>query len=187
VAALSLKSLATSEEFSSITIPFNSTILSSKSSLWIPTLCESVKSETLLTSCQRYLVCLTIAPAFLSASIYVCFCRIILLNNASLSRIKPKYYSGIFITSDLVCLILQAAGGALTSTSSGNSASAESMRQTGINVMIAGLALQVVSLIAFILCASDYIWCCYKQNKASRGSAKALGTQKGLAICVYSH
>lgn len=105
------------------------------------------------------------------------------LNNASLSRMKPEVYSTIFITSDLICLILQAAGGALTATSGGNSASATSMRQIGINVMIAGLALQVVSLFSFIVCASDYAWRCYKQKTFSRIAGEGLSTWKGLTIC----
>ncbi|KAJ5469275.1 hypothetical protein N7539_008893, partial [Penicillium diatomitis] len=75
---------------------------------------------------------------FIDASIYVCFCHMIFMGSPALSRIKPKFYSTIFITSDLICLILQAAGGALAVTSRGPTPSAENMRQTGINVMIAG-------------------------------------------------
>ncbi|OOQ82802.1 putative RTA1 domain protein [Penicillium brasilianum] len=104
----------------------------------------------------QYLVCLTIAPAFISAVIYLCFYRIIIIYDPSLSRIKPRAFAVGFITSDILCLVLQAAGGAITATTGGASEEAQSMRDTGINVMIAGLALQVVSLLAFLGCALDY-------------------------------
>lgn len=62
-----------------------------------------------------YLIFLTIAPAFLSAGIYLCLSRIVVLFGTHLSRVKPRTYTIIFCTSDLVSLILQGAGGALAS------------------------------------------------------------------------
>ncbi|KAJ5456146.1 Efflux pump himE [Penicillium daleae] len=106
----------------------------------------------------QYLVCLTIAPAFMSAVVYICFYRIIIVYDSSLSRIKPRAFVVTFIASDVLCLILQAAGGAITATTGGSSDGAEAMRNTGVNVMIAGLALQVVSLVFFLACALDYTY-----------------------------
>jgi hypothetical protein len=62
------------------------------------------------------------------------------------------------MTCDFVCLVLQATGGAITSTSSGFSQDAFAMRQTGVNIMIGGLSFQVVSLFLFILYAAIYAW-----------------------------
>jgi len=62
------------------------------------------------------------------------------------------------MTCDFVCLVLQAAGGAITSTSGGPSREAAAMRQTGVNIMIGGLLFQVVSLFLFILYATIYAW-----------------------------
>ncbi|KAG7291967.1 hypothetical protein NEMBOFW57_001996 [Staphylotrichum longicolle] len=67
----------------------------------------------------EYLVCLTIAPAFLTAAIYITFARVVYSCDETLSWIRPKRISAIFMTSDFVCLVLQAAGGAITSTSDG--------------------------------------------------------------------
>ncbi|OIW33073.1 putative RTA1 domain protein [Coniochaeta ligniaria NRRL 30616] len=106
----------------------------------------------------EYLVCLTIAPAFLTAAIYVTFARVVYSCDERLSWIRPKRISIIFMTCDFVCLVLQAAGGAITSTSSGESQEAADMRQTGVNIMIGGLAFQVVSLFLFILYAAVYAW-----------------------------
>lgn len=87
--------------------------------------------------------------------------------------------------SDFFCLVLQAAGGAITATTGGASREAAAMRNTGINVMIAGLSLQVVSLLFFIGCALDYAW-----FLSQKGFAPALTTEqsrrwKGLLISEY--
>ena len=65
------------------------------------------------------LVPLTIAPAFITASIYLCLSRIVTLYDPtiSVSRLKPLTYSYIFVTADFVSLLLQAAGGAIAAIS----------------------------------------------------------------------
>jgi len=62
-----------------------------------------------------YLIFLTIAPAFISAGIYLCLSRIIVLFGSGLSRLNARTYTILFCTSDLVSLILQGVGGALAS------------------------------------------------------------------------
>jgi hypothetical protein len=62
-----------------------------------------------------YLVCLTIAPAFLSACIYLCLARIIVVYGETLSRFKPRFYTIVFCTCDFISLLLQAIGGAIAS------------------------------------------------------------------------
>lgn len=56
----------------------------------------------------------------------------------------------IFIPFDVVCLILQAAGGAMSSDTSGDT-------QVGVDVSMAGLILQVIVLVAFIATFADYM------------------------------
>ncbi|KAI1344533.1 RTA1 like protein-domain-containing protein [Xylariaceae sp. FL0016] len=100
-----------------------------------------------------YLVPLTIAPAFITASIYLCLARIISVLDPTLrySRLKPMTYTKIFVTFDLISLLLQAAGGALASISD-----SQSETDTGVNIMIAGLAFQVFSLVVFICLCLDF-------------------------------
>lgn len=106
----------------------------------------------------RYLVCLTVAPAFICAAIYITFRRVVHSCDDRLSYFRPKLVSVFFMSMDFIYLVLQAAGGAITSTSGGISAAATAMRETGVDIMIAGLALQVVSLVLFISYASVYTW-----------------------------
>ena len=100
-----------------------------------------------------YLIGLTIGPAFLTASIYLCLGRIITIFSVDLSILKPKWITIIFVICDFISLLLQAIGGAIASTSDD-----EDSNQLGIDVMIAGLASQVVSLVIFAAICSHFAW-----------------------------
>lgn len=98
-----------------------------------------------------YLVGLTIAPAFLSASIYLCLGRIITIFGTGLSLLKPKVITWIFILCDTLSLLLQSAGGAMTAMAD----DAEGNKR-GVDIMMAGLWSQVISLSIFILLCSHF-------------------------------
>ncbi|KAF2469265.1 putative RTA1 domain protein [Lindgomyces ingoldianus] len=98
------------------------------------------------------IVCLTIAPAFLAAGIYLCLSRIVLTFGPQNSRIKPMSYPRIFIPCDLASLMLQAAGGGIASAASHS----DRDPTTGNNIMIAGLSIQVGTLAIFIALALDF-------------------------------
>lgn len=96
--------------------------------------------------------CLTFAPAFFAAGIYLCLSRIVIVFGADISRIPPKWYTYLFIACDFFSLSLQGAGGGLASTAS----SAHKSAQPGTNVMLAGLGFQVFTLIVFIILCAEY-------------------------------
>ena len=98
------------------------------------------------------IVCLTIAPAFLAAGIYLTLSRIVLVFGPENSRIKPLSYPRIFIPCDVMSLLLQAAGGGLASAASHSNKSPD----TGDHIMVAGLAFQVLTLFVFILLCADF-------------------------------
>ncbi|KAL8816966.1 MAG: hypothetical protein Q9223_004115 [Gallowayella weberi] len=116
----------------------------------------------------RYLIVLTIAPCFLTAAIYLSLSRIILIHGEHLARFKPRTYTIIFICCDIFSLVLQAIGGALADT-----ADTHSMEQTGINIMIAGLVFQVVSLTVFAILCADFFWSVKKHGGVSRSVLQA--------------
>ncbi|KAH8660450.1 putative RTA1 domain protein [Xylariales sp. PMI_506] len=101
----------------------------------------------------QQLICLTIGPAFISASIYLCLGRIVSVYSPQVSRIKPRSYTYIFVSGDFVALVLQAAGGAIAATAGKKGG----LQQTGVNIMIAGLVFQVVSLATFMVMCTDYM------------------------------
>lgn len=102
---------------------------------------------------RLYLVNLTLGPAFLAASIYLSLSRIIPIYSSSLSRFKPRTYTVLFITCDIISLLLQAAGGGIASASE-----EDDTVQMGIDIMIAGVAWQVVSLGAFGILCAEFAW-----------------------------
>ncbi|KAK9482516.1 RTA1 like protein-domain-containing protein, partial [Lipomyces starkeyi] len=90
-----------------------------------------------------YLVCLTIAPAFLGAAVYLCLSRIVMVYGENLSRFKPRTYTLVFIACDVISLLLQASGGAIAS---------------GSNLMLAGLIFQVVATLLFMTACAEFAW-----------------------------
>ncbi|XDG07452.1 hypothetical protein ABKA04_007067 [Annulohypoxylon sp. FPYF3050] len=112
--------------------------------------------------------CLTIAPAFLAAGIYLCIRRIVFAFGPENSRIPPKWYTRIFIPCDIISLILQAAGGGLASVAFHTGKSTD----TGDNIMIAGLSFQVFTLLIFMLLSLDFFINVLRRRRAL-GSAAA--------------
>ncbi|KAI1771697.1 RTA1-domain-containing protein [Hypoxylon cercidicola] len=111
--------------------------------------------------------CLTIGPAFLAAGIYLCIRRIVFAFGPENSRIPPKFYTRIFIPCDIVSLILQAAGGGLAASAfhSGE------LTTTGDNIMIAGLAFQVFTLLAFMILCGDFLANTLRRHRALGAAA----------------
>lgn len=63
---------------------------------------------------------------------------------------KPKLYTIVFVSFDLLSLVLQAIGGALAATAKpGHS-------QNGTHIMIGGLICQVLSMVLFIIVWGDF-------------------------------
>jgi hypothetical protein len=96
-------------------------------------------------------VLITIGPVFFSAAIYVLLAQIIGYISVRHSRFAPKYVYWVFIPCDILSLILQAVGGAMSSTSNGRS-------DSGVNIALAGLAFQVFTLVAFAALCFDYFF-----------------------------
>ncbi|KAL9622429.1 MAG: hypothetical protein Q9160_003274 [Pyrenula sp. 1 TL-2023] len=95
------------------------------------------------------IACITFAPAFFAAAIYFTLSKIVCYLDLSISRLPPKAYYYIFIPCDIISIVLQAAGGGLSSDSRGAS-------EMGVNIAIAGLSFQVFTLVVFLGLAGDY-------------------------------
>ena len=100
------------------------------------------------------------APAFLTAAIYLCLSRIIIIYGTEVSRFKPRTYTLVFCTCDIISLLLQSLGGAIAATS--NSVSSSNL---GKNIMLAGLAWQVFSMVIFGLCSGEYAYRLWKTKR----------------------
>ncbi|RKU44323.1 hypothetical protein DL546_006261 [Coniochaeta pulveracea] len=112
------------------------------------------------------IICLTIGPAFMAAGIYFCLRRIVYAFGPKNSRIRPEWYTRIFIPCDVISLVLQAAGGGIASVASHNGDPVD----TGDNIMIAGLSFQVLTLLIFMACSIDFGFNAWRRFK-SMGTA----------------
>jgi hypothetical protein len=69
-------------------------------------------------------------------------------------NINPRLYARVFVPSDIIALVVQGAGGAISVT--------EKVTTTGVTpgaaIVIAGLAFQVVSLTVFFLLFGAVLW-----------------------------
>jgi hypothetical protein len=97
--------------------------------------------------------CLTMAPVFYTAALYVTLSRIIVHFGARNSRLSPMVSTMTFVSADLIALILQSVGGGVA-----NNASTLKDAQTGVNIMAAGLVFQVFSLTCFVSLCAEFFW-----------------------------
>lgn len=110
------------------------------------------------------IICITFAPVFYTAAIYVTLTKIIFYLGPQYSRFAPKFYYWVFIPCDIFSLVLQSAGGGLSSESSGSSDVAN-------GVSLGGLVFQVFTLVVFIGLAADYFWRFYKGSDSRTKAA----------------
>ncbi|KAF4462219.1 parasitic phase-specific psp-1 [Fusarium albosuccineum] len=123
------------------------------------------------------IICITIGPAFLSAGMYLCLGRIVVVYGEDNSRLPAKWYTRLFIPCDLVSLALQAAGGIFASVAL-QEKKYESII-TGDNIMIAGLVFQVFTLVVFISLCADFVFC-VRRRKHQIGTRVALPQNPGI-------
>ncbi|KAJ4382551.1 hypothetical protein N0V86_001773 [Didymella sp. IMI 355093] len=108
------------------------------------------------------LVPITVAPVFFCAAIYVQLTKVITHTDRSVSRFNPRFITFTFIPCDVISLVLQGVGGAL-------SAGAETVDGTkvGVDVSKAGLIFQVITLVLFICLSSDYLWAVRRVHRSN--------------------
>ncbi|KAL5091594.1 hypothetical protein Trisim1_002812 [Trichoderma cf. simile WF8] len=94
-----------------------------------------------------------LAPALFAASIYMILGRIILLvDGQEHSIIRPQWLTKIFVTGDVICFLMLAGGSGILATAKNN----PSMTDTGNNVIIGGLVLQLIWFAIFVAVAGVF-------------------------------
>lgn len=89
--------------------------------------------------------CLIISPAFVAAGVYITLKHLVINFGESWSRLRPAWYTYIFICGDFISLALQGAGGGLASAGDPGSTA----QDIGTDLMIAGVIFQVIVLAVF--------------------------------------
>jgi hypothetical protein len=98
------------------------------------------------------ITCLIFAPSFIAAALYITLTHLVLVFGTAKSRLAPKYYTWVFISCDIVALVLQAMGGGMAGIARKNTET----RDRGTEVMFAGIVWQVATLVVFAGFVVDY-------------------------------
>jgi RTA1 like protein len=106
------------------------------------------------------ITCLTIAPALITAGIYLTLKHLVICFGEEHSYLKARYYTWLFIACDILSLTLQGAGGGLAATAEDNA----TMQSMGNNLMMAGIAFQVVTLLIFAAMTALY---CFRLSRSA--------------------
>ncbi|KAF2200288.1 RTA1-domain-containing protein [Delitschia confertaspora ATCC 74209] len=126
--------------------------------------------------------CLIISPAFVSGGIYLTLKHIVLSFGEEWSRLRPSWYTAIFITCDIFSLVLQGAGGGIASTADPES----NMLDVGTNLMIAGVIFQVVVLIVFGYFLIEYFVRTYRRRSQLSASAYHLAQSRPFRMFIVA-
>ncbi|MDI1489810.1 MAG: hypothetical protein OHK93_001008 [Ramalina farinacea] len=117
------------------------------------------------------IICLVLAPAFLSAGIYLSLKHLILRLGPRHSTLRPEYYTRAFIAADIVSLVLQFAGGAI--------AGLGAQKNIGLRLALIGIIGQVVTLFVFGVLVVDYAGRLFKnRNELSNEARKTCRSWK---------
>ncbi|KAJ5011172.1 Sphingoid long-chain base transporter RSB1 [Colletotrichum sp. SAR 10_99] len=96
------------------------------------------------------IVFITSGPVWYTAAIYVTLSKAITHLGPEFARLPPKALYWVFIALDVSCLVIQAAGGAISTDSKGDS-------DLGVNLAMGGLVIQVVVIVVFCAVFADYM------------------------------
>ncbi|KAJ5818502.1 RTA1 domain protein [Penicillium riverlandense] len=128
---------------------------------------------------------LIIAPVFFTAGIYILLGRFIQLLGRDSSVLSPKWYLWIFVTCDVISLVVQAIGGGMASSAVGGNGSTA----TGTHIMVAGIIFQLVSITVFVFFAADFVRRTIRHHmlqSLTRSVVPLLAATVISLLCIYA-
>jgi hypothetical protein len=134
------------------------------------------------TGFQMQICCLIISPAFVSAGLYLTLKHIVINFGESWSRLPPVWYTRIFITGDILSLVLQGAGGGIAATADDGS----DLQDIGSNLMVAGVVLQVVVLFCFGALLVEYTLRTYRRRDQLSAAAMTLFHKTSFRCFIFA-
>lgn len=112
------------------------------------------------------IVCLVLAPTFVAAGVYLTLKHIVLNLGPEHSKLKPRLFTWIFISCDIGSLVLQAAGGGVAAAAGNTN---EKLLKAGDDIIIAGIAFQVVTMAVCGLLGLNFFWNVYRSGNGLVG------------------
>ncbi|KLO17013.1 RTA1 like protein [Schizopora paradoxa] len=133
---------------------------------WAARYWSSFSDGTLNTPFMIQICTTIIAPTPLLAAYFIILGRLIKQLGPQYSRITPKRYTVIFCSADVTALFIQAAGGGIASSSTDPT--------FGGDIMLVGIALQLVFLCLFLALGTEFFVRLIR-DKPFRRSTKGIG------------
>lgn len=101
---------------------------------------------------------------------YLTLSRIIRHYGVHNSFLTPGWYTGIFLSADVISLIAQSVGGGMADTAADKKAA-----NNGVHIMVAGLAFQIVSMTFFMILVAVFFLRVRKDKIRQRATNWAAG------------
>ncbi|KZV76214.1 RTA1-domain-containing protein [Peniophora sp. CONT] len=89
----------------------------------------------------------------LIAANFIMLGRIILRLGQGYSRLSQRLYTRVFLTCDIIALVIQGAGGGIASSAHTSAGS-----KLGSNIMLAGIIFQLICLVIYTGLAAEFLW-----------------------------
>jgi len=94
------------------------------------------------------------APTPLIAAYFIILAEIIRRLGPCYSRLRPRTYSIVFLTTDLVALTVQGVGGVIAATAAGNNKNPA----IGGRIMLGGIIFQMIAIAMYLVPAIEFIF-----------------------------
>ncbi|KAF4982361.1 hypothetical protein FZEAL_2013 [Fusarium zealandicum] len=122
------------------------------------------------------LVMLILGPTFVAASISITFKHLVLWNGREYSFIKPVLYPWVFVGSDLFSIVIQAAGGGVSSAATGGEETNQSLIDVGSGLLVAGVVFQMANM---IFCGGLMLLYLWRRRRALNAGSRRLQSSGG--------
>ncbi|KAJ7064293.1 RTA1-domain-containing protein [Mycena amicta] len=118
-----------------------------------------------------------ISPTPLIAVNFIVLGRIIRRLGPCYSRLTPRAYTRIFLTCDMISLLIQAAGGGIAASTNPRKPNAAKTQNLGGNIMLVGIIFQLLSLCVYSFFGLQFI----RNYRASRPARPMISsTERGV-------
>ncbi|KAF8212657.1 RTA1-domain-containing protein [Mycena galopus ATCC 62051] len=113
------------------------------------------------------IVCTIMGPTPLAAANFIILGRIINRLGPIYSRLSPRLYTILFLCCDIVSLVIQAIGGGMAA----QAVNKHLNPAKGGHVMLVGIVFQMVTITAYVFCASEFLLRYIKNRPLGRVAA----------------
>lgn len=122
------------------------------------------------------LLMLMLGPTLVAAAISITFKHLVLWYGPKFSFLRPRLYPWVFVGSDWISIVIQAAGGGVSATAtSGGETTDPKLFDVGSGLLVAGVIFQLVNMVVCGCLMLAYLW--RRRQAIKSGAAPASDTR----------